>query len=239
LLRRLPPRSRAVVLLVVAAVLLLLVLALPDLGPPVTGPDVLSAYHARVVALLDPHRPDPSGEGGGFLPDARVLLLEGPQTGQQVDAYLQGPGGQQDNTGYRLGVTFNEMGDASPTFVAVQDRWRLPQLGLLALVFGLAVMAVGGWRGLRALVALALTVAVVIRVLVPLLIHGVPPIPVAVVLATLITILTVGLTEGFTRASVSAILGTAAALALTALLAAATIAVSGFSNAIGSDLIYL
>jgi uncharacterized membrane protein len=240
LLRRLPPRSRAVVLLVVAAVLLLLVLALPDLGPPVTGPDVLSAYHARVVALLDPHRPDPSGEGGGFLPDARVLLLEGPQTGQQVDAYLQGPGGQQDNTGYRLGedvvVTFNEMGDASPTFVAVQDRWRLPQLGLLALVFGLAVMAVGGWRGLRALVALALTVAVVIRVLVPLLIHGVPPIPVAVVLATLITILTVGLTEGFTRASVSAILGTAAALALTALLAAATIAVSGFSTAPGVGL---
>src|SRR5215207_9689675 len=242
-LSQLPRPLRQLVLPAISGALLLLVLALPDLGPPVTGPEVLTAYHARIVALLDPHRPDPTGAGGGFLPDARVLVLEGPQTGQEVEAYLQGPGGQQDNTGYRLGedvvVTFNETGDGSPTFVAVQDRWRLPQLGLLALVFGLAVIAAGGWRGLRALVALALTVAVVIRVLVPLLIQGVPPIPVAVVLATLITILTVGLTEGFTRASVAAILGTAAALALTALLAAASIALTGFSNAIGSDLIYL
>jgi uncharacterized membrane protein len=239
----LPRPLRQLVLPAISGALLLLVLALPNLGPPVTGPEVLTAYHGRIVALLDPHRPDPSGVGGGFLPDARVLLLEGPQTGQEVDAYPQGPGGQQDNTGYRVGedvvVSFNETGDGSPTFVAVQDRWRLPQLGLLALVFGLAVIVAGGWRGLRALVALALTVAVVLRVLVPLLIQGVPPIPVAVVLATLITILTVGLTEGFTRASVAAILGTSAALALTALLAAATIAVTGFSNAIGSDLIYL
>ncbi|HKG57525.1 MAG TPA: YibE/F family protein, partial [Candidatus Limnocylindrales bacterium] len=108
-----------------------------------------------------------------------------------------------------------------------------------ALAFGLAVVIAGGWRGLRALLALTLTVAVVIRILVPLLVQGVPPIPVAVVLATGITVLTIGLTEGFSRVSVAAILGTAGALALTALLAAATIAVTGFSNAIGSDLIYL
>jgi uncharacterized membrane protein len=95
---------------------------------------------------------------------------------------------------------------------------------VLALVFGLAVVAAGGWRGLRAMHALALTAAVVIRILVPLLLQGVPPIPVAVVLAILITTLTVGLTEGFSRASVAAILGTSGALAFTALLAAVIIA---------------
>jgi len=240
---RLSPSRRVLVLPAISAALVLVVLALPDLGRPVTGAEPLTAYHARIVALLDPHRPDPTGGGGGFLADAQVLLLEGPQTGQEIEAYLEGPGGQQDNTGYRLGedvvVTFNETGDGSSPFAAVQDRWRVPQLALLALAFGLAVIVAGGWRGLRALLALTLTVAVVIRILVPLLIQGISPIPVAVILATLITILTVGLTEGFTRASVAAILGTAAALALTALLAAATIAVAGFSNAIGSDLIYL
>lgn len=208
-----------------------------------TGPEVLTAYHGRIVALLDPHRPDPDGAGGGFLPDSRVVLLEGPQTGQEVEAYLQGPGGQPDNTGYRVGedvvVTFTQTGDGGPAFVAVQDRWRLPQLGWLAFAFGFAVVAVGGWRGLRALLALALTIAVVIRILVPLIVQGVPPIPVAVVLATAITILTIGLTEGFSRASVAAILGTAGALAFTGLLGAAAIAVTGFSNAIGSDLIFL
>lgn len=240
---RLAAPVRLLVLPAISGVLLLLVLALPDLGPPLSGSEVMTAYHGRIVTLLDPHRPDPTGEGGGFLPDAKVLLLEGPQTGQEVEAYLQGPGGQQDNTGYRVGedvvVTFNETGDGSASFAAVQDRWRLPQLGVLALVFALAVVAAGGWRGLRALLALALTVAVVIRVLVPLLLQGVPPIPVAVILATAITILTVGLTEGFSRASVAAILGTAGALAITALLAAVTIAATGFSNAAGTDLVYL
>jgi uncharacterized membrane protein len=231
------------VLPVISVALLLLVLLLPDLGPPATEQQVLTAYHGRIVALLDPHRPDPTGAGGGFLPDSRVVLLEGPQIGQEVEAYLQGPGGQQDTTGYRVGddvvVTFTQAGGGSPTFVAVQDRWRLPQLGWLALAFGLAVVAAGGWRGLRALLALALTIAIVIKILVPLLVQGVPPVPVAVVLATAITILTIGLTEGFTRTSVAAILGTAGALAFTALLAAATIAASGFSNAVGQDLVFL
>jgi uncharacterized membrane protein len=231
------------VLPAISIALLLLVLLIPNLGPPTTEQQALTAYHGRIVALLDPHRPDPTGAGGGFLPDTRVALLEGPQTGQEVEAYLQGPGGQQDTTGYRVGddvvVTFTQTGDGNPSFVAVQDRWRLPQLGWLVLVFALAVVVAGGWRGLRALLALALTIAIVIKILVPLLIQGVPPVPVAVVLATAITILTIGLTEGFTRASVAAILGTAGALAFTALLAAVTIAASGFSNAVGQDLVFL
>jgi uncharacterized membrane protein len=236
-----PRRTRASVLPVVSAVLLLVVLALPDLGPPTSGPGVLSAYHARLVALLDPHRPDPAGEGGGFLPDARVLMLEGPDAGRELDVYLQGPGGQQDNTGYRVGedvlVTSTLTGEGGAA-LAVTDRWRLPQLAILGLIFGVAVVLAGGWRGLRALLALALTFAVVVRILVPLIVQGVPPIPVAVVLGTLVTILTVGLTEGFSRASVAAILGTTGALALTAILAALAIAATSFSNAVGSDLIY-
>ena len=84
--RRLPPFGRALVLPAISAVLLVIVLALPELGPPVSGPQVVTAYHARVVALLDPRRPDPSGDGAGFLPDARVLMLEGPDAGKEIEA---------------------------------------------------------------------------------------------------------------------------------------------------------
>jgi len=239
---RLPPSLRPAVLVAISAVLLLLVLALPDLGPTVSGPNVLSAHHARVVALLDPNRPDPRVDGVGFLPDARVLVLEGPDAGREVEAYLQGPGGQQDNGGYRVGedvLVTSTLTAEGGTFLSVTDRWRLPQLAILGLIFAVAVVVAGGWRGLRALFALALTFAVVVRILVPLIVQGVPPIPVAVVLGTLVTILTVGLTEGFSRASVAAILGTSGALALTALLAAATIAATSFSAAVGNELVYL
>ena len=239
---RAPSRLGAWALPLVSAVLLVLVLLLPDLGPAPSGPEPVAAYHARIVALLDPHRPNPAAPDSGFLPDSRVLMLDGPQAGQEVEAYLEGPAGQQSAAAYRVGdeVVVTSTGDPGGTpFVAVSDRWRLPQLAFLAAAFALAVIVVGGWRGVRALLALALTMALVIRVLVPLLLQGVPPIPIAVIIATGITILTVGLTEGFSRASVAAILGTTAALALTALLAAVATVASGFTNAAGTDLAYL
>ena len=88
-----------------SAGLLLVVLLLPDIATPVSGPSVITASHGRIAALLDPHRPDPSGSGVGFLPDARVLLLDGPRANQDVEAYLQGPGGQQDADTYKVGRT--------------------------------------------------------------------------------------------------------------------------------------
>jgi uncharacterized membrane protein len=234
--------STSIVLSTVSAALLVVVLLLPNLAPSLAGPQVVQAYHGRLVALLDPHRPDPSGTGGGFLPDAQVLLLEGPEAGQTVEAYLQGPGGQQDSNGYRVGedvvVTLTE-NPVGPPYVAVNDRWRLPQLFILAALFVAAVVVVGGWRGVRALLALALTVAIILKVLIPLLVNGVPPIPAAVVIATFLTILAIGLTEGATRTSVAAILGTSAALALTALLAALATSLAGFTNTLGSELVSL
>jgi uncharacterized membrane protein len=237
-----PSRLGAWALPLVSGALLIVVLLLPDLGPAPSGPEPVAAYHARIVALLDAHRPNTADPGSGFLPDSRVLMLDGPQAGQEVEAYLEGPAGQQSGAAYRVGdeVVVTSTGDPQGVpFVAVSDRWRLPQLAFLAAAFALAVIVVGGWRGLRALLALALTMAIVIRVLVPLLLQGVPPIPIAVIIATGITILTVGLTEGFSRASVAAILGTTGALALTALLAAVATVANGFTNAAGTDLAYL
>jgi uncharacterized membrane protein len=234
--------STSIVLSAVSAGFLLVVLLLPNLAPSLTGPQVVQAYHGRITAILDPHRPDPSAPGGGFLPDAQVQLLEGPATGQVIDAYLQGPGGQQDSNTYRVGedvvVTITDSPDGEP-FAAVSDRWRLPQLLILAFVFVLAVVVVGGWRGVRALLALALTIAIILKVLIPLLVNGVPPIPAAVVIATFLTILAIGLTEGPNRTSVAAILGTSGALALTALLGAVATSFAGFTNTLGSELVSL
>jgi hypothetical protein len=62
--------STSIVLSAVSAGFLLVVLLLPNLTPSLTGPQVVQAYHGRITAILDPHRPDPSAPGGGFLPDA-------------------------------------------------------------------------------------------------------------------------------------------------------------------------
>jgi len=202
--------------------ILLLVLALPDLAPPSDSAEPVTAFRGRIVEILRPGEPlDPDDPNAGFAPDVMVEISEGPRAGERVGAYLQGPSGQQDLPDYGVGedivVSFTgqpETGD----FVAVTDRWRLPTLGLLLVVFG---------------------VAVVLKIVIPLLLQGVPPVPLAVVVASAVTLVTILLTEGLSRASVAAICGTFASLALTAVLAALATGLAAFTNAAGSDLVYL
>ena len=111
--------------------------------------------------------------------------------------------------------------------------------GILGLIFAAAVVFVGGWHGVRALVALGLTAVVILKVLIPAIVNGVPPVPLAIVVATAVTVVTILLTEGLTRTSLVAILGTTSALAITALLASAATAFLGFTYTAGSDLAFM
>ena len=219
-----------------AIALLTLVLALPDLSGIPAGQGTVAAYQGTLVAVVANPTQLP---GGGFAPDATVHMSEGPDAGHDVPAYLQGPGGTEDLTSFHPGdavvVTYTPQPGAGP-FIAVTDHWRLPQLGLLTLLFAVAVVLVGGWRGTRALLALGLTIAVIVRVVLPLIVAGYPPVPLAVVAATAVTLLTILLTEGFSVASVAAILGTAAALALTGLLGAAATHFAQFTTVGAADL---
>lgn len=231
---RLEPRPLLLPALAIA--LLTLVLALPDLSGLPAGQGTVTAYEGTLVTIVANPTQLP---GGGFAPDATVHMSEGPDAGHDVPAYLQGPGGTEDLTSFHPGdavvVTYTPQPGAGP-FIAVTDHWRLPQLGVLALLFAAAVVLVGGWRGTRALLALGLTVAVIVRVVLPLIVAGYPPVPLAVVAATAVTLLTILLTEGFSVASVAAILGTAAALALTGLLGAAATHFAQFTTVGAADL---
>jgi uncharacterized membrane protein len=220
-----------------AGLLLLLVIWLvPDLTPPSSAPPPVILVHARIVELLDT---------GGLpgAPDARVIVVDGPQAGTMLDAFLQGPSGQQEVPRYEIGdeviVNISQQGEDAD-FIAVADRYRVPALAALLLLFMVAVTIVGRWRGVRSLIALALTLAVVIRIVVPLLLAGWNPVLLAVGSATLVTIATFLLTEGARATTIAAAAGTFICLALTALLAVAFNALAQFTELQGSgDLVYL
>ena len=223
-------------------VLIGIVLLLPDLAPGARGQtDVVEAYRGRIESIE--HPVDDADPATPPVPIAKVRLLEGPQAGQVLDAYLSGPGGSGSVSSYRSGdevvVTIRASQVGTAPFVSVSDRWRIPPLQVLVLLFAAAVVLVGGWHGVRALVALGLTMALIVKILLPLVIAGVPPVPLAVLVASGVTVLTILLTEGWNRSSLAAILGTTGALAITGLLAAAATAVMGFSYIAGSDLAFL
>ena len=238
--RRVP---RELIVVVLGALLVLAVLLVPDLMPPPdeTTPPVV-ALHGRIVSVA---LPDPTSvdEGAPPVPTAKVLILEGARQGEVLDAQIEGPGGSQLIGDYKPGdevvVSITRSADEAAPYVAVADRWRVVPLGLLVGLFAVAVVAVGGWRGARALVALGLTIAIILKILLPLIIRGVPPLPLAVVTAAGITAITILLTEGRSRASLAAILGTSAALAIAGLLAAAATAAASFTYSAGSDLAFL
>jgi len=212
--------------------LLLLVIGVvvPDLAPPPTQPPAVDLLRGRVVAFLPP------GDDV-TAPDVQIEIMSGPQRGQTIDGYLQGPSGQEDLPRYEVGdeVIVNASLEPDSVFISVADLYRVPALGLLLGVFAVAVTVVGGWRGVRSLIALALTLAVVVKIVVPLILAGWDPAWLAILAATAVTIATFLLTEGARPQTVAAAAGTFAALALTAILAVGFDALARFTTLRGSE----
>lgn len=107
---------------------------------------------------------------------------------------------------------------------AIVDHQRGTQLWLLAAAFAIAVIAFGRWRGLTALVGLAVTFGVLLFFVVPAVLAGSPPLLVAIVGSSAIVLSVLYLTHGFNLATTVAVLGTLAALTLTGVLSAVTVA---------------
>jgi uncharacterized membrane protein len=207
---------------------------LPDLTPdeaiPVIGQESL---HARIVEDV--------GTGASGQRAFVVEILGGASRGERIQASVQGSGqvlpGSDARAPYEVGdevVVARYTGPAGGT-AFISEPWRVPSLGLLAGCFAAVVLVVGGIRGARSLIALALTLAVVVKLVVPLLLRGVDPIALAVGGGVLVTLVTLILTEGFGRVTLSALLGTAGALLVTAAMAGAFTLFAEFTALQGSE----
>ena len=99
------------------------------------------------------------------------------------------------------------------------DYERQRPLALLAALFCGLVILTGRWRGVRALVGLGLSLLIVIEFVVPAILDGRSALGVALVGSLAIMFATIPLAHGLGAKGIAAMLGTAAALGLTALLA--------------------
>jgi uncharacterized membrane protein len=95
------------------------------------------------------------------------------------------------------------------------DRQRRSTLLWLVLLFAAAVIALGRWRGVAALVGLGASIAVLLRFVLPALVDGTEPVLVAIVGASAIAFLALYLAHGFHAMTTVALLGTLGALAIT------------------------
>ncbi len=106
-----------------------------------------------------------------------------------------------------------EAGDEVVLFVAddsyfIDDYKRENGIYILIGLFIIAILWVGRWQGVKTVLTLLLTMAIIGFVHIPLLNRGVNPLIVTIAVATLITILTLFVVTGVSYKSAAAIIGT-------------------------------
>jgi uncharacterized membrane protein len=225
------------ILIIGAGIFLILALLafIPDVSPSGAQGLISERAHARIESITPATDQSP--------PLAMIVFVDGSRAGQRTEAQVEGPSGQLQLPDYQVGdeviVALDTDPDGNQT-TSVIDRWRLPVLEYLVGAFAIVTIIVAGWRGIRALVSLALTLVLAVKLLIPLLLAGWNPVGLAICLGTLITIASLLLTQGFTRATLAAVLGTAIALAATGVLAVITTQAARFTTAQGSEqIVYL
>ncbi len=186
-----------------------------DRPPSLRTPDTLQAEVVG-VALVDCRTP---GRDECFR--VRAELREGPDEGKVVAFTLGDAGGPVDiDVGDRVRVYENPLpegaviGGVSVDRYALSDFERRSPLLWLAVGFALLVVLTGRWQGLRALIGLGASLAVVLAFVAPAILDGASPVTVALVGALTIMFLTIPLAHGLGPKTVAACLGTGVSLLL-------------------------
>ncbi len=112
---------------------------------------------------------------------------------------------------------------------AVSERFRLPVLAGLAILFIVLVAAFGGMPGLRGIASLVGGLALIFFVLFPGILHGYSPIMMSLFVASLIVVLGSYVTHGFNWTTTSAVLGMIATITLTGALAYVAVVLAGLT----------
>ncbi|MFA6458022.1 MAG: YibE/F family protein [Patescibacteria group bacterium] len=101
----------------------------------------------------------------------------------------------------------------------IYDHYRLAALLIIFAIFVVILIAVGGWRGVTALVGLAASIGAIIFGIVPALAAGYPPLLVALIGGSLIAAVTIFLAHGFNFRSLLAFFATIFTLGIAAIFA--------------------
>ena len=224
------------ILIPCAAVTAFLVALLwPDRPETATAASLPRAY-GEVVRITEVPCPDSLPRIGPPLPcgTAVVRVTSGPGVGTEVTVDLpQGPGAPRLSVGDD--VVLNELpqpGQGGQRFV-VMDHQRGQDLLIMVGLCMIAVIAFGRWRGITALIGLGVSFAFLLLFIIPAILNGQAPLPVAIVGSAAIMFAVLYLTHGFTVTTSVAVLGTLASLVITGLLGAlftATTSLTGFAD---------
>ncbi len=161
---------------------------------------------------------DPTVGLSGEVADLDILALEGPDEGEVLSIEINTDGYPEITAGDRVELDRTIDAETGEVRYFLSDFHRLPTLAWLLALFVAAVLVISRWHGLRSLIGLALSLAIIVRFVVPAILAGGNPPLVALVGAVAVMIVTLYLTHGINEMTTAAVVGTSASLGLTVLL---------------------
>ena len=203
--------------------MVVLALVPPPSMPVFTGAQVsdTQTYEGRVVSVIDTRQEEIAP--GQVQPVQRLLVTfsEGPLRGQQIEVEHGQFTYTNEASLYRAGDTVLVMTTVRPDgsrMSMVTGYMRTQDLLVLLIVFvGFAVL-VSGWKGLRALLGLAISFVVLLGFVLPQILGGRDPVVISVIGSFTLLAVTLYLAQGWTLKAHAALLGIFASLLVAGLL---------------------
>ena len=150
-----------------------------------------------------------------------LTMTDGPASGKQLKLTVPiEPSTPRFSTGDAVVLAYNGGNASDPASFQLVDFQRGTPLLLLAALFAVAVLVLGRWQGLAALVALGLSFLVIALFILPAILAGENPLVVAIAGSGAIMFIALYLTHGLTARTSAAVLGTLVSLALIGVLSA-------------------
>lgn len=140
-----------------------------------------------------------------------VKILTGKFKGQTMSGVNMLSGSLESDKIYEVGdkalavVSMDDDGNA--TRVTMSDYYRLDKELILAIIFTLFLIAIAGANGFRAVFSFVVTVLTIWKIMVPLYLKGVSPVPVGLFITAILTLMIIYFVYGFDIKTLSAFSG--------------------------------
>ena len=157
----------------------------------------------------------------GRVQNLVVRVLSGEKKGKEYNATYTVMAKEDSNfkfdilkEGDKVYLTIDERMEEPTVYVSGIQRHN--SLLILAIIFLLAILIVGRKQGLKTIISLIITIAIVFFWALPSIINGASPLLVSIAVSSVITIVTYIIISGFNKKTLASILGTVGGLLLSA-----------------------
>ncbi len=173
---------------------------------------------AKVLQVLTQTIQDvPGTQTNETVQTLQAQILEGPDKGKIVtidnDRFNLKPGDE-----FYANHSVGGMDAVNDTW-NVQEPYRIPALEILGALFVLTIVIFGGKQGVRGLVSLIASLAIIFYILLPGILAGYSPILLSIGISSFIIVIGSYITHGFNRTTSAAVLGMIATVCVTGALA--------------------